>query len=246
MQRIAFVSLGRLVMPGQVFVGALLWFLLPPATAVTVLTAQLTDVTCQIARPSGVQAVQCVTLDSGIGHERVGFAGSLAPGEAAEVRGSLDYQYSDDGLPLIAPVPIQLDANGSSALNVDHEAGALYATSVNCSGSRACQVAPGVSLGGNTGFPPLVLGFNDTADRLSGRIPVSGSVSVSPDAGSGERRDVFVGWVAIANSGVSPIPEPSTALLLFGGLVLLASTRMRRNDRRSFRGTRAALASGRR
>jgi len=211
--------------------------LLPTAAAMTVLSVQVSDVTCQITRPSGVEAVTCVTLASDSIHEQVGIASSLLPGETAEVHGFIDYQYSDDGLPLPgAGFFFQLNATGTSVLHVDHEAGALYANSNNCTGSTACLLSSAVTVGGNTGFPPLVLGFNDTPDQLSGRIAVSGSMSVAANAATPESRDIFIGWTAISISGVTPIPEPETYALMLAGLGALTLASRRRNPGRSHPG----------
>ena len=191
------------------------------AEAVTTLDAKLVDVSCSLAGPSGVQSFSCRTFVSSSFTETVGFTAPVAPGQTATVQGFIEYTYSDDGLPLDRPHWFQMDANGFSTLRTDYEGAALYAMSNNCFGSRYCRPQSGTEPGGNTGFPPLLLGLNDIPDRLGGRVPVSGTLTVAPGYPVGAQANVYVQWLAFSFSGVAPIPEPSTWMLLPLGLLAL-------------------------
>ena len=111
-----------------------------------------------------------------------------------------------------------MDPNGFEFLTVFDEAGALYDLSNNCEGNRYCAFDPDVHVMGNTGFPPLVLGLNAAPDRISGTIPVFGSVSLGSDAQMAQL-DVYVAWGAVAFAGV--VPEPNISLLLLSGLLVV-------------------------
>jgi hypothetical protein len=196
--------------------------LAPQAEALTTLDAKLVDVSCSLVKPGGIQSFSCRTFYYSPGFtETVGFTAAVTPGQTAMVQGFIEYTYSDDGLPLDRPRWFQMDANGFRTLGIDHEGGALYAMSNNCFGSRYCRPQPGTEPGGNTGFPPLLLGLNDVPDRLTGRVPVSGTLAVASGYPVGAQQDVYVQWLAFSYSGVAPIPEPSTWMLLPVGLLAL-------------------------
>jgi hypothetical protein len=196
--------------------------LAPQAAAVTTLDAKLVEVSCSLAGPGGIQSLSCRTFYYSPSFiEIIGFTAAVAPGQTATVQGFIEYTYSDEGLPLERPQWFQMDPNGFTTLRTDYEGGALYAMSNNCFGSRYCRPQSGTEPGGNTGFAPLLLGLNDMPDRLAGRVPVSGTLAVAAGYPVGAQQDVYVQWLAFSYSGVAPIPEPSTWMLLPIGLLAL-------------------------
>ena len=200
--------------------GALLLGLCAPAAADVTLTGVIVDATCGVRGTSGTTLQACSALPQG-----TGFHVTIAPGETAFVNATLRYEYSDDGLRLPVPFPLQLDYFGVSFRNVNYEVGEIVPLSNACR-SRACGLPPSLDVGGSTAF--LVLGENDKPDHLTGELPLSSFVSVLATSGIAYPMDVFVNWQAIT-AGVAAIPEPAAWTLLLPGLA--AMLLVRRNAR---------------
>jgi hypothetical protein len=190
-----------------------------PATAAATLLGELTDAHCSMSSESGVVEVDCLTLWDYSFSGAVGFDVVLQPGQSASVTATLHYTYRDDGLPLTMPGAFQMDANGFDYLYTNFEAGALYAFSNDCRGSRYCPYPSDISLGGSVGFPPLLLGLNSIPDHITGVLELSSSIFVPPQYPYGPLgTTVYVEWLA----EVRAVPEPGIVLQIAAGLALLA------------------------
>ena len=138
------------------------------AAAKATLIARLTNATCLLGTGSTVVSVECSPLpDFG---NAIGFDAVVPRGGSASVTATLVYTYSDDGLPLEDYGVLYPDANAFTWEMTYFEAGALYATSNSCEGSRYRASDPTVFIVGSTGFPPILLGLNTVADRVTGSI----------------------------------------------------------------------------
>ena len=201
---------------------ALLLALSSTAAAKATLTARFTNATCLLGTDSTVVSVECSPLPD-IGNA-IGFDVVIPRGGGATVTATLLYTYTDDGLPLEDQGSFQLDANGFSWETTSFEGGALYVTSNSCVGSRYCNQDPALSIWGSTGYPPILLGLNTVADRVTGSITLFSNIYVTPPYQfESLPTTVYVGWNAETYSGV--VPEPSTFLLTAAGLALLLGSR---------------------
>jgi hypothetical protein len=199
------------------FVGAVMaaavsvFGLATPARAMVTLDTTISNISCGITRASGETVLgDCDTLS---------FAASILPGDAAFLRSTLSYHYTDDGLLLNSPWQIQLDSNGLSLLPSPHEVGIIYLASSNCSGNRYCQIPPDAPNFSGITFQPFILGLNDQPDDLTGSFDFFISMSLPPDARSGFSTTLFLSATPLAVS--APIPEPATLALMTVGLLML-------------------------
>jgi PEP-CTERM motif len=180
-----------------------------PAHAMAVLETNFSNVTCGETDAAGETFFsQCNGLS---------FAASVAPGETAFLRATLNYHYTDDGLPLPRPQGIQLDTIGRH-LDVFNEAAVIYLDSSNCTGSRAClNRYPGnVNLGGTT-FRPLILGLNDQPDDITGSVDLFVTLGIAADQSIGYSTGLFLSATPLVFS--APVPEPATVALMAAGLL---------------------------
>ena len=192
-----------------------------PARAMVTLETNLSDITCGITGAAGE------TLFSDC--NGMSFAARIEPGQTAFLRGTLNYHYTDDGLPLPYPQGIQGDAAGFLMIPVTFEVGALYFGSNDCSDSRYCNTLPGLIVSGTRFTPPLVLGLNDQADDITGSKALFVTVGVAADTPFGFSSTLFVSHFPVLFS--APVPEPATLALMAGGLLLTSLMLGRRRVR---------------
>jgi hypothetical protein len=185
-----------------------------PAAAVTGLDTTIVTATCGIRGASGTTFFEC---SSAHGTDR-GFQAIVQPGETAFVSATLRYSYSDEGLALEHPATIQLNSRGTLTRQTDHEVGVIYFNSNLCQDIICGLATPPWILTGGVGFPPLVLGENDTPDAVTADIELSSFVSVASSAPSAFQGFVFVDYLGVTFSGVAAVPEPGSWLLLVAGL----------------------------
>jgi hypothetical protein len=194
-----------------------------PARATATLDAWLSDFACSFTDETG--------LTSGIACNGASVTASLGPGDAVMITATLNYTYHDDGLALADPrmAWIQMDANGFSTLHPTHEVGWIQVFGTRCE-SRYCAHPPGLYELGTATFPPILLGFNDVADDLSGQVQVSAGYSVEPAPFiGGVTKTAGLELATFTHSVAAPIPEPATsALMLFGLVALGIGVRRRR------------------
>jgi len=196
------------------------------AVAKATLNARFANATCLLGTDSSVVSVECSPLpDFG---NAIGFDTVIPRGGGATVTATLLYTYTDDGLPLEDYGAFQLDANGFNWETTYFEAGALYGGSNSCAGSRYCNQDPALSIWGSTAFPPILLGLNTVADRVTGSITLFSNIYVSPPYQfESLTATVYVDWNAVTYSGV--VPEPSTFLMMAAGLAILLGSNTARN-----------------
>jgi hypothetical protein len=198
------------------------------AEAKATLNARFTNATCLQSTDLSPVSVECSLMpDVPLGNA-IGFNAFIPQGGGSgSVTATLDYTYTDDGLPLEGYGVFYLDPNGFTWNTTTFEAGALYVGSNSCEGSRYCPPDPNLHIWGSTGFPPILLGLNSVADRMSGSISLFSYVTVMrPDQVGSITTPVYVGWNAVTYSGV--VPEPGTFLLTAAGLALLVGSLRRR------------------
>jgi PEP-CTERM motif len=192
-----------------------------PAHATATLDVWLTDFACLFTDENGIT--------TGLPCNGSSLTAGLGPGDSMRIGATLNYRYHDDGLVLTTPnTGIQVDGNGFNQLHVDHEVGWIFVYGTQCQ-SRYCRHPPGLNELGTTTFPPIILGLNDTAEDLSGALPVWAGYSVDPG---------LFGFSLMANLSASaytysvanPVPEPSTWALMGGGLVALGFARRLRRQ----------------
>ena len=186
----------------------------------TTLTFEWTNITCGIIAADGSRSAQSCTGPS--------FSALVEPGQAVFVSATLSYTYSDDGLPLDQLGFFQTDAFGHGR-SVDHEAAVIFMTSNQCL-SRFCLLFrndPAIidTFSGPTG---LIFGDNAVPDEASGVVGFFASAGVPSTQLSGGTRLAFFHASATTFSGVPPVPEPSTYVLMLAGLALLGVAARRR------------------
>jgi hypothetical protein len=154
----------------------LLLVLSSSAGAEATLSVRFTNANCLL----GSVSVECSTLPGVLSGNAIGFNAVIPRGGSASVTATLHYTYTDDGLPLEDSGVFYLDANGFTWETTCFEAGALYVASNLCAGSRYCAHDPALFIEGSTGFPPILLGLNTVADRVTGSIDLFSGVAVTP------------------------------------------------------------------
>jgi hypothetical protein len=194
-----------------------------PAAALVTLETSVSGIACGITDAAGLsQFGDCTGLS---------FAAVIGPGETAFLRATLHYHYTDQGLPLPAPMQFQVNSLGTNGIVTFNEAAGLYVNSNLC-GGRNCPLPPHVQAQG-TPFAPLVLGLNDHPDELTGSRNLY--VEVSSLAGlplpMSYSTTLFLNPFSIVFAPpAAPIPEPATLSLIGAGLIALGGWRRRRRD----------------
>ena len=189
-----------------------------PAQAMVTLETNFSNISCGETNAAGEAFLgDCDSLS---------FVASVAPGETAFLRATLNYHYTDDGLPLPSPQGIQLGASGSF-MQVFTESAVIYLGSSNCTGDRAClnRYPPNVILGGTT-FRPLILGLNDQPDDITGSVDLFATLGIAADQTVGYSTNLFLSATPLVFS--APIPEPATVALMVTGLSALGLMARRR------------------
>lgn len=179
-----------------------------PAQAMVTFESNISDISCGKTNAAGQTFLSdCNTLS---------FAATVMAGETAFLRAVLNYHYTDDGLLLPQPTAVQGDKFGFSMIPVTHEVGALYVQRTDC--YRLCPFPPNVSVEG-TPFAPLLLGFNDVPDDITGSLPMFVQMSYPANEAGGWSMALNVSPVLLPLS--APVPEPATLALMAAGLLAL-------------------------
>jgi hypothetical protein len=187
-----------------------------PAHAMVTLQTSFTNISCGETNAAGETFFSECSGPS--------FLAQVPPGATAFLRATLNYHYTDDGLPRAQPATIQLDANGLKTTQAFNEAGVIYLESSNCTGSRACRFPSNADLGGTT-FQALILGLNNQPDDISGSVDLFATASVGANQFFGYTANLFLSATPLQFS--APIPEPATLALTVAGLFALGLRRRR-------------------
>jgi PEP-CTERM motif len=176
-----------------------------PAHAMVTFESSVSDILCGKTDAAGQTVLgDCDTLS---------FFASVTSGETAFLRATFNYHYTDDGLLLPRPTSVQGDKFGLNNIPVTHEVGALYVTRNDC--FRLCPFPPSVDVQG-TPFGPLMLGFNDVPDDISGTLPLFVQMSYPAGNVGGWSMELGISTSLLPLS--APVPEPATVGLMAVGL----------------------------
>jgi PEP-CTERM motif len=191
-----------------------------PAAALVTLDTSLSNIACGITDAAGhIDPGDCT---------RLSFAALIEPGETAFLRATLNYHYTDDGLPLPTPMQFQVNSLGMNGVVTFHEAAALYVNSNLCD-SRYCSLPPHVRAEG-TMFAPLILGLNDHPDDLRGSRDMyieMTSLGDLPLPMSYSTTLVLLPFSIVYAAPTAPVPEPAT-VGLFAACLIALGWRLRR------------------
>jgi hypothetical protein len=191
-------------------------FVAAPAHALATIETNVSGISCGITDSSGATMLSdCSSLS---------FAVTLQPGQSAFLRGTLNYHYTDDGLPVrFTSVPITTGVTFQTSF----EAGLILFPNDLCDPRFCGFVPPSVSFASSpTLRTPLILGQNEQSDDITGSVDMFATISQSVDARLPFSADLRIGGVPFAIS--APVPEPATIGLLASGLLLGAALRRRR------------------
>lgn len=186
----------------------------PPVAAMATLDSTVVGASCSLTTGEGTTTVPC---------ESSGWSVMLQPGWSAQMVATVEYTYTDDGLPLDRPSWFQLDPFGLHNLSVDHEAGAVYVfTSREACRDESCRSWIDYT---GAGFGPYVILDNDVPDMVSGSFVVTTGAenNTNPALGMNLWGRIYVTtW-----DMVFAVPEPGTWALLLVGLLSIGWWRRR-------------------
>jgi hypothetical protein len=197
-----------------------------PALGTTSLTYYWSNIQCGVSAIGGPVYSSC---------DVPSFTALAQPGQSVFVEATLNWSYSDDGLPLQSPGLFQLDTTGRRNLFASYEAAGLYLTSNQCRDERGNCPIRTEFVDAFDGPNYLIFGNDAHPDSFTGQATYRASRTVVGNWPSPALATAGMGvYHNVAYSGVLPaIPEPSSYALLVAGLMTLA-VKMRR---------RAAFAS---
>jgi hypothetical protein len=185
-----------------------------PARAMVTFESSVTDIECGLSSAAGTVFSDCDTLS---------FQATVTAGQTAFLRATLGYHYTDDGLELPRPTEVQGDKFGFNWIPVTHEVGALYIGRNDC--FRSCPFPPNVDVVG-TPFAPLMLGFNEVPDDITGSVPMFVQMSYPAGDVGGFSMNLSISPFFLPIS--APVPEPGTWALLGAGLLVVGVLTRRR------------------
>ena len=90
---------------------------------------------------------------------------------------------------------------------------------------RTCPFPPNVDVTG-TPFGPLLLGYNEVPDDITGSLPLFVQMSLPADAAIGWSMELFLSPSPVTLA--APVPEPATLALTAAGLLALGLRGRRR------------------
>ncbi len=198
------------------FLAAVLAFAAAPAHALATLETNASNISCGITDSNGVTMFSdCSSLS---------FAVTPQPGQSAFLRGTLNYQCTDDGLPVpFVSIPITTGV----AFQTSFEAGLILFPNDLCDPRFRGFVPPSVSFSSSPSLrTPLIPGQNEQSDDITGSVDMFATLSQTADGRLPFSATLSIGGLASAIS--TPVPEPATWALMASGLLLGCALRWRR------------------
>lgn len=189
-----------------------------PAAADASLDWSISSISCTLTAPGGATSVvPCSTTQ---------WSPSLQPGWSATISATVDYHYTDDGLPVAGAVLIDLTTGGF--VPVTHESAGLYYFTQPACGRGGCtpQIPPALELSGATPLGAVFVSNNDVPDDITGSRTLSLTASLpagTPYSWGGE-----LAFAIPSATVVNSVPEPSTWALFGVSLATLAFVRRQR------------------
>jgi hypothetical protein len=153
------------------FLAAVLAFATAPAHALATIETNTSNITCGITDSTGASTFSdCSSLS---------FAVTLQPGQSAFLRGTLNYHYTDDGLPVpFTSFPITTGVTFQTSF----EAGLILFPNDLCDPRFCGFVPPSVSFSSSPSLrTPLILGLNEQSDDIIGGVDMFALISQTAD-----------------------------------------------------------------